>query len=145
MILFLNIKCMFSIKTDLCEMNYCPDGIKVDFDGESYSGHYDIQPIYVNDRPYFKMGAYGLWWSNGFWWIGGDSYKGENGGEAYYEADDYCPHQLKEKKNWFQMMPQGWIGLGTNNIVCKYITITSLHNVHLHSKDFTLTLQQVLA
>ena len=47
---------MFWMKIDLCENVYCDGGIRVNYPHETkFSGHYDIQPIYVNDHPHFKM------------------------------------------------------------------------------------------
>ena len=66
-------------------MRYCQDGILVYSETPEYHyniyGHYEIQPIDVNDRPYFKMGAYvGIWWSNGYWFIGPNDFIGQTVG-----------------------------------------------------------------
>ena len=64
-------------------------------------GHYEIQPSEINDRPYFKKGNYGLWWSYGYWIIGSDVMKGEPTGIAFSETDE-CPHQFTGyKTNWY--------------------------------------------
>ena len=63
-------------------------------------GHYELQPDYVNGRPYFKMGSRGLWWDGiDEWVIGRDSRKGQPSGFAFYANDVFCPHQLNEW-NW---------------------------------------------
>ena len=108
----------------MCETIYCQDGIHVNYHGSNLHGHYEIQPIYVNDRPYFKMKTKGIWWSNGFWFIGSDSKKGQTIGQAYYTADDYCPHQLKEKI-WGIWTSQGWQEEQKLFLTCKYIQITA--------------------
>ena len=115
---------MFSIEIDLCQLN-CQDGIQV-YNFLYRNGNYKFQPSYVNDRPYFKMGIYGIWWSNGFWIIGSDYIKGQTAGSAYYETDDYCPHQLM-RENWALMTAQGWITANEDDLdtSCKYITIKS--------------------
>ena len=106
------------MKTVFCETNYCEDGINVNYPGSKLHGNYEIQPIYVNNRPYFKKSTYGIWWSNGFWFIGHNSYKGQTRGSAYYLADDYCPHQLNEKF-WVVSSNTGWIAEPKLSIACK--------------------------
>ena len=93
----------------MCETNYCKDGINVH--GSKFHGNYEIQPIYVNNKPYFKMASLGIWWSIGFWFIGNDK------DYAYYIADDYCPHQINDE-NWAIWTNLGWT---TSNlyITCK--------------------------
>lgn len=46
-------------------MNYCQDGLQVNFATETQQyiyvpiyGHYELQPNDVNGRPYFKMGSF---------------------------------------------------------------------------------------
>ena len=65
-------------------MKHCQDGIIVDVGNIQYYdmfnklflyGHYEIQTSEINDRPYFKKGNYGLWWSYGYWIIGSDVMK----------------------------------------------------------------------
>ena len=111
----ISYKCKFSMKTVLCETNYCEDGINVH--GSKFHGNYEIQPIYVNNKPYFKMATLGIWWSNGVWWIGYDTSKGQPEGQAFYIADDYCPHQINDE-NWAIWTNLGWT---TSNlyITCK--------------------------
>ena len=70
------------------------------------------------------MATLGIWWSNGFWFIGPDSSKGQTVGDAYYIADDYCPHQLN-KKHWAFWTGQGWIEDFSLHLTCKY-TQTSI-------------------
>ena len=128
--------------TETCTMNYCQDGIWVYFptevqwyneeanNGNNIYGYYELQPNYVNDRPYFKMGVFGLWW-NGFyqWWIGRDIDKGKSLGWAYVNKDVFCPHQLSDlewrlynsKKNeWYTYNGFGFRDLF---ITCKCIFI----------------------
>ena len=118
---------MVSIKTDLCETNYCQDGIYVNFPDNKLHGHYEIQTIYVNNKPYFKMETQGIWWSNGFWLIGKDSNKGQTKSSAYYKADDYCPHQLK-KPIWTVLTDQ-WILEQYFYITCKYINYLTVNTL----------------
>ena len=88
-------------------MNFCQDGLQVYFATETQQytfqpiyGHYELQPNYVNGRPYFKMGDYGLWYDGlGYWWISTNDGVGQSFGFAYYEKDVFCPHQLSEL-NW---------------------------------------------
>ena len=85
-------------------MNYCQDGLQVYFATETQQytyvqiyGHYELQPNDINGRPYFTMGAYGLWWDGvNNWWISLNSYVGQTEGYAYYGKDVFCPHQLSE-------------------------------------------------
>ena len=44
------------------------------------------------------MGVFGIWWSNGFWIIGENKFKGQTKGYASIEADDYCPNKLMDEK-----------------------------------------------
>ena len=119
---------MFSSKTDLCKLNYCQDGIIIrHFESEMkifVTGHYEIHPIEVNGRPYFiryrQYGSnYGIWWSNGYWFIGPVRNKGQSKGYVRYKTDDYCPHQLIQHDSWNEWTTQGWI---TTQLVlhCKY-------------------------
>ena len=64
-------------------------------------GHYELQPYYVNDRPYFRKGDWGLWW-DGFskWWIGYHTDRGQPLGYAYVQKDVFCPYQLSELAWW---------------------------------------------
>ena len=88
-------------------MNYCQDGLQVYFATETqlYTykpiyGHYELQPNYVNGRPYFKMGSYGFWYDGlGEWWICDDIAVGQAVGYANNGKDVFCPHQLSEL-NW---------------------------------------------
>ena len=90
--------------TESCAINYCQDGLQVYFATETQQytyepiyGHYELQPNEVNGRPYFKMGSLGFWWDGSDqWWIGGDNFKGQSFGGAYYDKDVFCPHQLSE-------------------------------------------------
>ena len=107
----------------MCERNYCEGGIQVIFQGSHHlvselHGHYEIQPIYVNNRPYFKMKKQGIWWSSGFWFIGPHKAKGQTKGYAYHVTEDYCPHQLKNK-NWTVSTNQGLIYEQKLSITCK--------------------------
>ena len=114
-------------------MNYCLDGIHVHNSAHFLQGHYEIQQIDVNDRPYFKMemGALAIWWSNGYWFISTVSYKGQAMGFAFYKTDEYCPNQLTETY-WIitshygddLRSPDDFLGsvAGTLHISCKYIS-----------------------
>ena len=88
-------------------MTYCQDGLQVYFATETQEytnaqiyGHYELQPNYVNDRPYFKKDSFGLWWDGmSQWWIGEDIEKGQAIGYATVEKDVFCPQELSEF-NW---------------------------------------------
>ena len=87
--------------SESCAMNYCQDGVQF-YNAEEerlfINGHYELQPNYVNGRPYFKMGDYGLWWDgSGWWWFGINEDKGQSYGFAFYDKDVFCPHQFG---NW---------------------------------------------
>ena len=113
----------FLLLTELCAMKFCQDGIQVYFPTELPShndehsgtmpgsskviyfyGKYELQPNYVNDRPYFRKGTsnaydiqYGLWWDGQYgWWIGLDKWKGQPIGWAYVYKDVFCPSELAE-------------------------------------------------
>ena len=60
-------------------------------------GHYKLQPYYVNDRPYFRKGGFGLWW-DGFsiWVIGSHPERGQSLGYAHVQKDVFCPYQLSD-------------------------------------------------
>ena len=115
-----------------CAMNYCQDGLQVNFATETQQytyvpiyGHYELQPNIVNGRSYFKMGSYGLWWDgNGLWWIGLDgNNKGQSFGIAYYERDVFCPDQLSDL-NWNFLAGDGnsfYSAEGHLGITCKCI------------------------
>ena len=114
-------------------MNYCQDGLRVYYAKEtlefagpaSIYGHYDLQPKYVNGRPYFQMRSsyHGIWW-NGFnsWWIGDVRDEGQSIGEANYDTDVFCPHQLTEL-NWALFNGVSWYGGNHLSITCKCIVI----------------------
>ena len=124
---------MFSIKTDSCAMKYCQDGIRVEF--ERLKGHYEIQPILVNDKPYFKMGTIGIWWASGSWYFGIDIVKGQSSGYGAYNtettSDDNCPHKLSKAKPW-HILNEAFLWIESHqSITCKYIQLkvdTCLHN-----------------
>ena len=87
-------------------MNYCQDGLQVYFVTETQQyfdvkiyGHYDLQPNYVNGRPWFKKGGLGLWSDGKYWFIGSVSDIGQPFGTANNQKDVFCPHQLSEL-NW---------------------------------------------
>ena len=90
-----------------CATIYCQDGIQVFYGTETQNynfaqlyGHYELQPDNVNDRPYFKMDPFGIWWDAfDSWVIGSDVNKGSENGFGHYRKDAYCPHQLD---------PWGW-------------------------------------
>ena len=123
-------------------MNYCQDGIQVYFptewqwyddehnSGNNIYGHYKLQSYYVNDRPYFKMGDYGLWW-NGIseWWIGRDIKKGQSLGYARVYKDVFCPHQLSDlewllwSNKWNIWYSLNGFGIADLFITCKCIFI----------------------
>ena len=63
------------------------------------------------------METKGIWWSNGFWFIGYDTSKGQPEGQAFYIADDYCPHQINEE-NWAILTNQGRVSSNLY-ITCK--------------------------
>ena len=122
-----------TVLTESCAMNYCQDGLQVYYATEtleyadltSIYGHYDLQPKYVNGKPYFQMmSSYGIWW-NGFnqWWIGDVRDEGQSIGIANYDTDVFCPHQLTEL-NWGLFDGVNWI-IGNNriSITCKCIVI----------------------
>ena len=102
-----NSRFFFQLLTDSCVKNYCQDGLQVYFSTETQNvliaqiyGYYELQPIEINGRPYFKMGPFGFWWDGvSRWWIGYDPDNimlGQSFGVAYYEKDVFCPHQLLE-------------------------------------------------
>ena len=99
---------IFSITIESCTLNYCQDGIIVYYGTETQQytfaplyGRYELQPGYVNGRPYFKMGVMYIWWDGvELWCIGYDSYVGQSLGHALYLKDAFCPHQLSEL-NWY--------------------------------------------
>ena len=118
---FYYILSIFSIKTEVCESNYCKNGIDLFLDSIYYpDGNYNFHS-YVNNRPYFEKetnfynpdtntyytNVHGIWWTNGYWLFGPASLKGQLLGSAYYKADDYCPHQLN-KKPWGVAGPTGF-------------------------------------
>lgn len=126
---FYYILSILSIKTEVCESNYCKNGIDLFLDSEYYpDGHYYFHS-YVNNRPYFEMEFidpetnfkyhYGIWWNNGYWLFGPASLKGQLLGSAYYAADDYCPHQLN-KKPWGVAGPTGFSFCDDCYVKCKY-------------------------
>ena len=94
-------------------MNYCQDGLQVFFATETQQyiyqpiyGHYELQKIDVNGRPYFKSSKYiGIWWDgDGSWYIGedtDDNDAGQSFGYGYYRyTDAFCPHQFSEGNWW---------------------------------------------
>ena len=109
-------------------MSYCQDGIHVKFTAEtlqntyfsSMYGYYELDPIEVNGRPYFKNGAYGIWWNGiDYWCIGQDSMKGQTLGFAFYEKDVFCPHQLAESEWWLFDGTDWYPANGDLVITCK--------------------------
>ena len=111
-------------------MNYCQDGIQVySAETEEYHlapiyGHYKIQYI-VNDRPYFKSNlGYGIWWSNGVWYIAGqgDHKIGKSLGYASYLSDVFCPNKIQMEEKWDLLYEMGWEDAYKRvRINCKYI------------------------
>ena len=108
-------------------MTYCQDGLRADFATETQEythadiyGHYGLHNGNVNGRPYFKKGAFGLWWDGiDRWRIGHESEIGQPIGFAYYDKDVFCPHQLSE---WDWKMHDGDTWFMANNklsITCK--------------------------
>ena len=133
--LYSSIKFMFSHKKDSCKMKYCQDGIKVYYQNEEHSvnfyGHYKIEPsIVIYDRPYFKNGGYGIWWSSGSWWIGDDFSQGSSYGYAYYKTDVFCPNQLINDNGWLlHFAIHGWQPAGDYvHMSCKYIPIFEVYS-----------------
>ena len=64
------------------------------------------------------MDSYGFWWSNGYWWIGSDSDKGQSLGFAINAKDVYCPYQISEW-DWIIWNGNTWIGAEMNlGITC---------------------------
>ena len=102
---------------------------------------YELQPSDINNRPYFKNEAFSIWWSNGYWFIGEDSLKGQALGHAFYEADEYCPHQLPQG-NWNLLDENGnfyvekHLYTSCKYLIIKSIVIKSLHNADLHGIVF---------
>ena len=84
-------------------MNYCQDGVQF-YNAEEerlfINGHYELQPNYVNGRPYFKMDVFGLWWDGiDRWWIGVNRQGvGQQVGHTNFFEDVFCPHQLPGMK-----------------------------------------------
>ena len=117
---------MFSFKTDSCQMNYCQDGVMV-YGDWLVKVHFVMQPIKVNDRSYLVGYSYhytaelGIWWSEGFWFIGPVSIKGQPNGYMRYKTDEYCPHQLTQHGKWNEKSEQGWISTNDVVISCKYM------------------------
>ena len=121
---FYNSDSFLSMDIESCESNHCQNGIQVYFGTETQYfhtplyGHYELQLDPVNDKPYFKMDIYGLWWVNGYWFIGWDSNKGKMVGYAYYHKNVYCPSQLSEL-DWSIWDGSAWIDAGNNlGITC---------------------------
>ena len=129
-------------------MNYCQDGLQVYYAKEilefaglagnyDLAGHYDLQPKYVNGRPYFQMRSsyhksYGIWW-NGFnaWWIGDVRDEGQSIGAANYDTDVFCPHQLTEL-NWALLNGDNAYRGYYLSITCKCIVIqTKQYDFHI--------------
>ena len=106
---------------------YCQDGIQVYWGTETpqiqeYFGRYALESYPVNDRSYFRMAHFGIWWDKlGTWWIGHHNLKGEPSGYAYYISDVFCPHMLNEWK-WKVIGPgENWIDAGILlGVTCKY-------------------------
>ena len=95
-------------------MNYCQDGLQVYFATETQKytyaniyGHYELQPNFVNGRPYFEKGKHGLWFGIDQWWFGHNEDKGESKGFAVYYEDVFCPHQLSGP-NWWLYKNGDW-------------------------------------
>ena len=111
----------------MCSKIYCQDGIQVYWGTETpqiqeYFGRYALESYPVNDRSYFRMDMFGIWWDKlGTWWIGSHNLKGQPSGYAYYDSDVFCPHMLNEWK--WKVIGSGWnwedagIRLG---VTCKY-------------------------
>ena len=137
-------------------MTYCPDGLQVYYATETQQynyaqiyGHYELQPIDVNGRPYFKKASYfeliennveiiesyGFWYDGlGYWWIGFDSEKGQSIGAASYVKDVFCPHQLSDF-NWLLLDGNDWYTAGDGlGIKCKCIFIQNKTKSEFHSK-----------
>ena len=111
-------------------MNYCQDGFDVYFATETQQytyvnlfGHYELQPIVVNDRPYFKFGSKGIWW-DGFaqWWVGFDDEKGGAYGYGFYDDDIFCPHQISGDK-WWLWDGKNWYKAGDDFILNQCMSI----------------------
>ena len=113
-------------------MNYCQDGVHLYFTTETQQftyniyGYYELQPDYVNEKPYFQYGDYyGLWWGIDEWWIGQTGNKGQTFGMAYFGKDVFCPHMFSGPN--FMLLGDGdtvWYTAGNDlHINCKHIFI----------------------
>ena len=102
-------------------MTYCQDGLWAYFGTETQEythapiyGHYGLQPNDINGRPYFKNGAFGLWWDGiDRWRIGHESEIGQSIGNAYYDKDVFCPHQFSEW-DWVLFDGTNWYDAGND-------------------------------
>ena len=142
------IKNMFLLIKDSCVMKYCQDGIEVyyvrekqmyTYPDQTIYGHYEFQND-VNGRPYFKKNdkeycfndnelcGHGIWWSNGYWLIGWNDWKGKPVGLSYYASDIFCPHNLKMRsRGWKVLESTGWRTAHKDlHINCKYLNTNSL-------------------
>ena len=91
--------------SDLQECLSCKKGIEVFYATPNQEywfepgiyGYYDLQPLFINDRAYFRKGNYGIWWDGeGKWTIGFNTNKGSNIGCACIERDAFCLHSIKD-------------------------------------------------
>ena len=115
-------------------MNYCQDGLEVYFEKgtQPYTavqlyGYYELQPNFVNGRPYYKMGWLGLWWDGiGHWYISDNDLVGQSAGFATTDTDVFCPHQL-HGSDWLVYDGSDWVYAlyieGRLRITCKCLFI----------------------
>ena len=111
-------------------MNYCQDGIQVYYKTETKEypmpiyGHYKLDPSDVNGRQYFynEVEDYGIWWSNGYWFVGRNALKGQPTGDAYYATDIFCLYNLiMLPRPWAILSPWGWMNNYRQlHLKCKY-------------------------
>ena len=130
-----NSRIFFQLFTESCRMNYCQDGLLVDFaigSPNMYTlaqiyGHYELQPFAVNNRPYFKKDSYGFWYDGtALWIIGTVSNVGQPFGYALYNKDVFCPHELSEL-NWEYYNGFNWVPAGDGlSVTCRCIFIQTI-------------------
>ena len=136
--------------TESCRKDYCQDGLRVFFATETKEytafpiyGHYELEPNYVKERPYFKQsspGVHGIWWDGkNKWFIGPQWGKGRSLGAAYYDKDVFCGHQLSPQVSegvWRILDENGWRTAENDLVItCKSIFIKKLYEIQILRSD----------
>ena len=135
-------------------MKYCQDGLQIYFATEIqqlqqyasqflsfYYGNYELQPNYVNGRPYFKMmegenGGWGIWWDGiNYWVISNNDYVGQTLGYAFLVKDIFCPNQMSEEV-WMIWSGTSWYWSGNDIVItCECIFIQTNWSLNFLLKD----------